>query len=579
MTVFRGRVLAALIAGAALAAPALSQQLDVVERTLPNGMKLLMVPRHDQPTISCGWLARVGSANERPGITGLAHLFEHMMFKGTTTIGTRDAARDAELNRLQDEVQAQVREEMSILREKQRRGEIADMMSPDARTPRLRELLAKFDALVKEQRALIVKDEMDKVYQENGATGLNASTSQDRTFYIVGLPSNKLELWMWLESDRLGSPVFREFYSERNVILEERRQTLESRPGGLVDEAFNAMTWMAHPYHWEVIGWPSDIAQVTREQGSEFFATYYAPNNLTAILVGDLDVEKTFALAERYFGRIPANPKGVPPVVTLEPQQPAEQRMLAEVETTPSAEVDYKAVPAVHADAAALQVLGVVLGGPPMMGRPGTGGPMRPPSGRLHKALVLDQKAATRASASFRGQKYGGLFFVTATPAPGKRPDEVEPLLYTELDKVLKDGVTDDELARAKNAIRVAWYSRLESNSGIRESLAQAESAGTWRDLLESQKKVESVTREDVQRVAKKYLVKEGRSVLLTTRKGGGDGMPRRRPGGMPPAGMPGGAPAVAPAHDHAHDHAPAGARPAVPPPAPPAAPAPEVKR
>jgi predicted Zn-dependent peptidase len=544
MTVFRGRVLAALLAAGAFAAPVAAQELNVVERTLPNGMKLLMVPRHDQPTISCGWLARVGSANERPGITGLAHLFEHMMFKGTTTIGTRDAARDAELNRAQDEVQAQVREEMTLLREKQRRGEIADMMDPGARTPRLQELLTKFDALVKEQRALIVKDEMDKVYQENGATGLNASTSNDRTFYIVGLPSNKLELWMWLESDRLANPVFREFYSERNVILEERRQTLESRPGGLVDEAFNAMTWMAHPYHWEVIGWPSDIAQVTREQANEFFATYYAPNNLTAILVGDLDVERTFALAQRYFGRIPANPKGVPPVVTLEPAQPAEQRMVAEVETTPSAEVDYKAVPSVHADAAALQVLGVVLGGPPMTGRQGMGGPMRPPSGRLHKALVLDQKAATRASASFRGQKYGGLFNVSATPAPGRRPDEIEPLLYAELDRVLKEGVTDDELARAKNAIRVAWYSRLENNAGIREALAQAESAGTWRDLLESQKRVEGVTREEVQRVAKRYLVKESRNVLLTTRKGGGEGMPRRRPGGMPPGGAPPAAPA-----------------------------------
>ena len=547
MTVSRGRVLAALLAVAALAPPALAQQLDVVERTLPNGMKVLMVPRHDQPTIACGWLARVGSANERPGITGLAHMFEHMMFKGTKTIGTRDAARDLELNRLQDEVQAGIREEMSILREKQRRGEIGDMMSPAVRTPRLQELLGRFDALVKEQRALVVKDEMDKLYQEQGSTGLNASTSEDRTFYIVGIPSNKLELWMWLESDRLGSPVFREFYSERDVILEERRQTLESRPGGTVEEAFNAMTWMAHPYSWEVIGWPSDISQVTREQGSEFFATYYAPNNITAILVGDLDVEKTWALAQKYFGRVPANPKGVPEVITLEPTQPAEQRMVAEVERTPAVEADYKAVPAVHRDAAALQVLGVVLGGPPMTGRPGMGGPMRPPSGRLHKSLVLDKKAATRTTASFRGQKYGGLFSLTATPAPGKRPDELEPLLYAEIEKVVKEGITDDELARAKNGIRVAYYTRLESNSGIRESLAQAESSGTYRDLLEAPKRVDAVTREDVQRVAKQYLVKESRNVLLTTRKGGGSGTPGRRPGGPPPGMAPGAPPAVAP--------------------------------
>ncbi len=544
MTVFRGRVLATLLSAAAMAAPALAQELNVVERTLPNGMKVLMVPRHDQPTISCGWLARVGSANERPGITGLAHLFEHMMFKGTRTIGTKDAARDLELNRLQDEVQVGIREEMSVLREKQRRGEIKDMMDPAARTPRLTELLAKFDALVTEQRGLIVKDEMDKLYQEQGSTGLNASTSNDRTFYIVGIPSNKLELWAWLESDRLANPVFREFYSERNVILEERRQTLESVPGGTVEEAFNAMTWMAHPYHWEVIGWPSDIAQVTREQANEFFATFYAPYNLTAILVGDLDVEKTWALMQKYFGRIPANPKGVPEVITLEPVQPAEQRMVAEVERTPSVEADYKAVPAVHRDAPALQVLGVVLGGPPMMGRPGMGGPMRPPSGRLHKSLVLDKKAATRTTASFRGQRYGGLFVATVTPAPGKRPDEVEPLLYAEIEKVVKEGVTDDELSRAKNAIRVAWYTRLESNSGIRESLSQAESAGTYRDLLDAPKKVEAVTREDVQRVAKQYLVKESRSVLLTSRKGGGAPMPGRRPGGPPPGAMPGAAPA-----------------------------------
>jgi len=321
------------LAALLVAAPLGAQSIPVVEKTLSNGMRLVMVERHDQPTISLGWMARVGSADERPGITGMAHLFEHMMFKGTRTIGTKDAKRDAELNDLQDKVQAQIRQEMSILRERQRRGEIADMMDPKARTPRLQQLLKDFEGLVQEQRGLVVKDEMDRIYTQAGGTGLNASTSQDRTFYIVGLPSNKLELWMWMESDRLANPVFREFYSERDVILEERRQTLESRPGGVVGEAFNAMTWAANTYHWEVIGWPSDIAQVTREQASTFFATFYAPNNLTAVLVGDFDPAKAEALAERYFGRIPTNTKGVPEIITLEPAQPAEQRMVAEVET------------------------------------------------------------------------------------------------------------------------------------------------------------------------------------------------------------------------------------------------------
>jgi len=506
--------LAALLA----AAPLTAQSLPVVEKTLSNGLRLVMVERHDQPTIAFGWMARVGSANEAPGMTGIAHLFEHMMFKGTRTIGTRDAQRDAELNDLQDKVQAGIREEMAILREQQRRGEIPNMMDPKARTPRLRALIKDFDRLVEEQRGLIVKDEMDRIYTQAGGTGLNASTSQDRTFYIISLPANKLELWMWLESDRLANPVFREFYSERDVILEERRQTLESRPGGIVGEAFNALTWAANTYHWEVIGWPSDIAQVTREQANAFFATYYAPNNITAVLVGDFDPAKAVALAERYFGRIPANPKGVPEVITLEPAQPAEQRMLAEVETTPSIQVEFKTVSAVHKDAAALQALAGILGGAPaFMGRPGAGGG-RPPSGRLNKALVLEQRVATQASASFRGQKLGGTFSLRATPAQGKTPADLEALLYAELARIARDGVTDEELQRYKKATRVGLWSRLESNTGIRETLAQYLATGTVADFQVAQAQTQAVTREEVQRVARTYFPKEGRNVLLTTR-------------------------------------------------------------
>jgi len=518
MSLRRGAVfLAALWLGAA---PLAAQEIPIVERTLSNGMRLVMVERHEQPTIAFGWLARVGSANERPGMTGMAHLFEHMMFKGTKTIGTRDATRDAELNDLQDRVQAQIREEMSILREKQRRGEIASMTDPKVRTPRLKELLGEFDRLVAEQRALVVKDEMDKIYTQAGGTGLNASTSTDRTFYIVSLPSNKLELWCWMESDRLANPVFREFYSERDVILEERRQTLESRPDGIVSEAFNAMTWMASPYHWQVIGWPSDISQVTREQANEFFATYYAPNNLTAILVGDFDPEKAAALAEKYFGRIPANPKGVPEVITTEPPQPAEQRMIAEVETQPSLQVDFKTAPAVHTDAAALQALAGILGGAQMfMGRPGGAGGTRPPTGRLQKSLVLDQKVATSAMAFSRGMKLDGLFTVRVTPVPGRGPADLEPRLYAEIEKVASDGVTDEELQRFKNASQVGLYGRLETNTGIRETLAQFLAVGTVDDFRKVQQAIQSLTTDDVKRVAAQYLVKDHRNVLITTRK------------------------------------------------------------
>jgi predicted Zn-dependent peptidase len=394
------------------------------------------------------------------------------------------------------------------------------MMDPKVRTPRLQELLGEFERLVAEQRALVVKDEMDKIYTQAGGTGLNASTSSDRTFYIVSLPSNKLELWCWLESDRLANPVFREFYSERDVILEERRQTLESRPDGVVSEAFNAMTWMASPYHWEVIGWPSDISQVTREQALEFFATYYAPNNLTAVIVGDFDPEKAFALAEKYFGRIPANPKGVPEVITTEPPQPAEQRMIAEAETQPSIRVDFKAVPMVHKDGPALQALAGILGGAPMfMGRPGGPGATRPPTGRLQKALVLDKKIATSAMAFSRGMKLGGLFTMGATPVPGRNPADLESVLYAEVEKIVKDGVTEEELQRFKNATQVGLYGRLETNTGIRETLAQFLAVGTVDDFRKVQQAIQALTTDDVKRVAGQYLVKENRNVLITTRK------------------------------------------------------------
>ncbi len=509
-----------LLATVLAVAPLAAQLPPVKEHTLSNGMRVLIVERHDEPTVACSWVARVGSVNERPGITGLAHLFEHMMFKGTKTIGTRNAARDAELNAAQDRIQAQIREELAQLRLRQRRGELVHFQDPKVRTPRLQELMAQFDALVKEQRGLVVKDEIWTLYAGAGGTGMNASTSQDRTNYIVSIPSNKLEFWCWLESDRLANPVFREFYSERNVILEERKQTLESRPGGLVDEAFNAMVWMGHPYHWQVIGWPSDISQVTREQAAEFFATYYAPNNLTAILVGDVKAAEALPMLERYFGRIPANPKGVPDVITEDPAQPAEQRMVAEVETSPSVQVVFKTVPAVHRDGPALSALASVLSGSGggMMGMRGGGGGRA--SGRLAKALVLGQQAATSAMAFSRGQKYGGTFVLRATPAPGKRPEEVEPLLYAELAKVAKEGITDAELERVKNAYQMGLYARLDSNVGIRETLTAAEATGSWRDLEIGVRAMMAVTKEDVQRVAAAYFSKENRSVLITQRKG-----------------------------------------------------------
>src|SRR5262245_1543623 len=236
-------ILAALLATGAVAAgvsaaksrtpapaspAAASRGPKVEEHVLSNGMKLLLIPNHLSPTIACGWAAHVGSVNERPGITGISHLFEHMMFKGTHVIGTRDYEKDVRLIEEQERVQDQMRAELSKMRAEQRMGEVADMTKPEAKTERYKQLEARFDSLVAEQRANMVKNEYDRILSKNGATVTNAFTSYELTFYVETLPANKIELWLWLESDRLKNRVFREFYSERDVVYEERRRSVES---------------------------------------------------------------------------------------------------------------------------------------------------------------------------------------------------------------------------------------------------------------------------------------------------------------------------------------------------------------
>ncbi|MEK7331556.1 MAG: insulinase family protein, partial [Candidatus Eisenbacteria bacterium] len=219
-------------ATASAAAKPRAAGLKVEEHFLSNGMKLLLIPRHLSPTVAGGWVAHVGSVNERPGITGISHLFEHMMFKGSHAIGTRDYAKDERLIEEQERIQDQIREELSRMRAAQRRGELEDMTKPEAKSERYKQLEARFDSLVVEQRANMIKNEFDLVLSKNGATGMNAFTSEDMTFYFETVPANKLELWFWMESDRLKNRVFREFYSERDVVYEERRRSVESTPLG-----------------------------------------------------------------------------------------------------------------------------------------------------------------------------------------------------------------------------------------------------------------------------------------------------------------------------------------------------------
>jgi predicted Zn-dependent peptidase len=511
MTIRKSALVAAAAAALLLGGPAAAQEVKGEEHVLPNGMKLLLVHRPDEPSVAAGWVAKVGSANERVGITGISHLFEHMMFKGTTTLGSKDPKRDLEIIDEQEKLRDEMRAEESKMRAAWRRGEVDDLMKPENKTARYKELEAKFDALVKEQRDLLVKNEFDRVYTKNGASGMNAFTSYDMTAYFITVPKNKLELWFWMESDRLRDPVFREFYAERDVVYEERRLRVESTPTGTLDEAFESIFWHSTPYTWPVIGYPSDVANITKAQADEYFATFYAPNNLTAVLVGDFDKAEALRLAGDYFGRIPRGKTAPPEVITLPAKWQYDLRFEGEADTNPTAEIRWHTVPFQHKDSYALSILAELLNGR---------------TGRLYKSMVLPADAvATKASASHNSfvgpAKYAGSFTIGAEAKEGKTPAEVAAAALSEIERLKQEPVPADELQKVKNNVAANSFRRLSSNFFILLQLMVSEAYGDWTELNSGPKKLDAVTAADVQRVAKTYLVKENQATALISRKAG----------------------------------------------------------
>ncbi len=507
------------------AVPAAAQNIDATEYWLDNGMQVLMVERHESPTIMASIIARVGSSNETTGITGISHLFEHMMFKGTETIGTKDIKRDREIMAQLDSLRGLMRDEERVMRTDLRRGKITDMLDPESKTPRYREIEAIFDSLVLEQRELIIKDQLDELYSKNGGFFLNAFTSEDMTGYFVRLPKNKIELYMWLESDRFNNPVFREFYSERNVVREERRLGVESTPTGLIGEDFQSMFWKSSSYHWSVIGWPSDLYSITREQANAYYDTYYAPNNLTMILVGDLEPDKMIKMVREYFERLPHGEVDPPEVVTLEEKQYGEKRLIASAETNPQSEIWYHTVAWKNADSYPLEILAGVMGGK---------------TGRLYKKLV-EEKGIAKSSSSGGGRmfggdgvavqasqdsrRYAGAFQISAEGVAGAEAEQLEQGMYEVIENLKKNPVPDEELQKVKNQLRVQKirFMDLMSGMGILFVLGSNAAKGDWTEANNNSDMCDLVTAEDVQRVANTYFTDDQRNVLIINSKATAD--------------------------------------------------------
>jgi len=459
----------------------------MTEFTLANGLKFLVLERHEVPVVSFHTYADVGSVDEVKGITGLAHLFEHMAFRGTKTIGTKDYQAEAKAMAKMDEL-------FEAMKAERRKGDQADKA-------RLEQLEKQFKEAEQEAQKYIVNDE---TLARAGGEGLNASTSEDATQYIVSLPSNKVELWALLESDRFRNPVLREFYKEKDVVMEERRME-ENNPQFRLFEEFAAIAYKAHPYGEPVLGHMSDLQTLTRGEAEAFFKKYYSPSNLTIAIVGDVNPQEIKKLAEKYFSHIPSGLKPEP-VETEEPPQRGERRVTVEDQSQPLIAIGYHKPGINHPDNSVFDALTDIMSA----GR----------TSRLYKSLVKEKKIATSVYIDInfveqRGwNKYPGLFIFSAVPAKGHTSQECEDAIYAEIEKIKTEPVVPEELKKAKTRTRANLIRGLASNDSLAEQLTFYEViTGDWRNLFKQLDKIEQVTADDIQRVAKEYFTSKNRTV------------------------------------------------------------------
>ncbi|MEO1021181.1 MAG: pitrilysin family protein [Bacteroidota bacterium] len=463
----------------------------VTEFTLDNGLHFIIIERHDAPVASFYTHVNVGGADEPVGLTGIAHIFEHMAFKGTKSIGTTNWEEEKKVIDAMDEAYKEW---------------LYYSYQPN---PDPTELAAKreaFEQLQEDAKQYVVNNEFSQIIQNNGGTGLNASTGADLTNYFYSLPSNRAELWFNLEADRFKNPTFREFYVEKEVVREERKMRTESNPIGRLVEEFLAVAYTAHPYGRPVVGWNSDITATTIEDARAFYDTYYVPSNITIGIAGDVNPKRMKKLAEEYFGDMKPG-KPAPPVTTIEPTQRGERRFAIEGNSQPIMLIGYHVVSESHPDFEALNLLGNIVS-----------------SGRtsvLYKKLVEEEQLALQVGAfnGFPGTRFNSLFLTLAVPNAGVELDTLESRIYEELEEVKGGSITQSELDRARTNLRAGIIRGLANNTGLALNFASTRSTkGDWRDVFLQLERYDAVTLDDLQRVASEYLTKSNRTVGATVK-------------------------------------------------------------
>jgi predicted Zn-dependent peptidase len=470
----------------------------VTEFTLANGLHFVVVERHEAPVVSFNTFVNAGSLDDPGGQTGLAHMFEHMAFKGTPWIGSKNWSEE---KKALDEV-----EQIYARLEEERRKDLR--ASPE----KIASLESQLKAAIDKASLYVEPNAYPRIIEENGGVGLNAGTGLESTNYYYNFPANRLELWFLLESQRFLNPVFREFYKERDVVREERRMRIESNPQGKLMEALLGTAFIAHPYRQGPGGWASDIENLRLSEAEQFYKTFYVPGNITIGIAGDVNAAEVKRLAEKYFSQLPARP--LPPLITtVEPRQEGPKRVEVESPSQPLMFIGYKRPNQYDKDDAVFDVITTILAS----GR----------TGILYKDMVRDKKLSLAAISApqFPGGKYPNLFLFFLVPAMGKTVEENEKEFYSILEKFKTEKVDNETLARVKTKARAGLIRQLDSNSGLAAQLtAYSVAYGNWRKLFTSLDELNKVTAEDVQRVARKYFVPEARTVALTVqpkKKGG----------------------------------------------------------
>jgi predicted Zn-dependent peptidase len=480
-------VLLASLGAAAWAQDLASFEKRTTVKVLPNGLTLIVCERPEAPVFSYFTLVNAGSAEDPGGQSGLAHMFEHMAFKGTDTIGTTNYA--AEKIALAKVETAYAAYDM----------EFRKRVGQDP--AKLAALKKSFEDAQDAAQKYVIPNAFPQLAEQNGAEGLNAETSEDSTEYFWSMPSNRLELWAYMESGRIGHPVEREFYKERDVVQEERRMRIDSNPTGRLVEQLLATAYVAHPYGRSGVGWESEISQVNATEAEAFHKKYYVPSNIVIAVVGDLKAATVMPLLERYFGKIPAGPKPEP-MTTIEPPQFAEKTVTIKEQTQPFYLEGYHKPDYRDPDDSVYDAITDIFSN----GR----------TARLYRSLVVDQKIAATAQGfgGFPGQKYPGLFAMYAVPLPNHSTDEMRDAIHKELAKLKTEEVSDAELERFKTRAKADKLRGLADNEGLAQQLATYQTFyGDWREMFREIAKIDAVTKADIKRVANKIFIDSNRTV------------------------------------------------------------------